>query len=171
MDLKKIAIVVLAFIIEIVFLSQELKFSSKSDFKQSDVSVKFEESKSYFISQKSVDKVLVCTTIEQFSSHKRFYNPIATIYDSNQTKTILSKYAKFFDKNSSLILWDGVRVVYFDKELTTSKLIYDTKKQAVVDSEKFILRAQSFEARGNHLYFDVKNNIIKAKDIKYSFKE
>ncbi len=169
MDLKKIAIVVLVFIVEVIFLSQDLKFSDTSDLKQSDVSVKFEESKSYFISQKSVDKVLVCSGIEQFSGYKRFYNPTATMYDGKQTKTILSKNAKYFDKNSTLVLWDEVKVVYFDKHLTTSKLIYDTKKQAVVDSEKFLLKSQSFNAVGNHLYFDVKNNIIKAKDIKYRF--
>jgi len=113
---------------------------------------------------------LVCSSIEQFPDYKRFFNPVATIYDENQTKTILSKYAKFFDKNSTLVLWDSVRVVYFDKELITSRLIYDTKKQAVVDSEKFLLKSQSFNAVGNHLYFDVKNNIIKAKNIEYRFK-
>ncbi len=171
MDLKKIAIVVLAFIIEIVFLSQDLKFSDASDLKQSDISVEFENSKSYFISVKGIEKVLISSKIEQFPKYKRFYNPVATFYDENQTKTILSKNAKFFDENSTLALWDGVRIVYLDKELTTSKLIYNTKKQAVVDSEKFLLESQSFNAIGNHLYFDVKNNIIKAKDIKYSFKE
>ncbi len=170
MDLKKFILVVLAFVIEIIFLSQDLKFSDNSDLKQDDISVKFEESKSYFISSQGIDKVLICKKIEQFPTYKKFYNPVATIYDKNNTKTILSKNAKFFDKNSTLVLWDNVKVIYFDKHLTTSKIIYDAKKQVVLDSEKFFLKSKSFDATGSHLYFDVKNNIIKAKNVKYRFK-
>jgi len=171
LDLKKVFIIVGALLIEFFFLSKELKFSFTQKLNQNDISVEFVKSNSYFITNQGIDRVLIAQKIDQYSGYKVFYKPVVTIYDENFTKTIVANQAKYTDKSGVLELEKNVKVVYMGKKLETSKLLYDTKKQEVFDSAKFKLTSKKFTAFGNHLYFDVKNNIIKSKEINFKFKE
>ena len=171
MDLKKVSILILALIVEIVFLSQDLKYSQKDGINDSDISIEFRNSQSYFITKDGINKKLIAKKIQQRSNEKLFFKPKAVFFDGDFTKVVTSDFAKYIDRTSVLQLEKNVKVMYRNGILTTSKLLYDSKKEVVFDSDKFKLVTSEFTALGNHLYFDVKNNIIKAKDIKYTFKE
>ncbi len=167
MDLKKLAILILALIIEIIFLSKDLKYSDNSSLNSDDVSVEFVDSDSLFISTNGIDKRLITKKIQQKSDKKLFFKPKAIFYDGNFTKVVVSDFAKYSDRDFILELDKNVKILYKNEILTTNKLLYDSKKEVVFDSDKFKLESQKFTAFGNHLFFDIKNNIIKAKDIKY----
>jgi len=92
------------------------------------------------------------------------------MYDENITKTISAQKAKYTDKSAVLELEKDVKILYFGKRLETSKLFYNAKKQEVFDSAKFKLISENFTAYGKHLYFDVKNNIIRSKEINFNYR-
>ena len=171
MDLKKIFILFGILLVEFLFLSKDLKFSFDDKIKEEDIAIEFIDSKSYFITKEGVDKVLIANKIRQYKSYKEFEKPVATFYDESGDKVISSNIAKYTDKNSVVELSGDVNIIYQDKVLKTSKLFYNSKKQLVYDSQKFKLSASTFTAYGNHLYFDINKNLIKAKNIKFIIRE
>ena len=171
MDLKKIFILIGVLVVEFLFLSKDLKFSFDNNIKEEDIAIEFRDSRSYFITKDGVGKVLVANKIKQYKSYKEFEKPVATFYDNSGDKVISSNKAKYSDKNSIVELNGDVNIVYQGKVLKTSKLLYNSKKQLVYDSQKFNLSAPTFTAFGNHLYFDINKNLIKAKNIKFIIRE
>ncbi len=168
MDIRFLFLIVFAFIFEIFFLSKDLRFKdSKTSF--SNIDIEFVDSKTYTINKNRISTILVCDKIQQTKGKKLFFKPIATLYDTNITKTIMSDNAVLDDKTEIIKLDNNVKILYLFKKLTTNMLIYDLKKSIITDSKHFTLVSNNINATGNHLYFDTKNNIIKAKDIKYKF--
>ena len=170
MDIRLVILIIFSFIFEIFFLSKDLRFK-ENPISIKDVEVEFINSKTYDISSDRISNLLVTQKIEQSKNKKIFYNPVATMYDNNITKTIISKKATLFDKTNIIKLENSVKIVYLDKQLSTDMIEYDLTNKTVTDSDKFTLKSNSFIANGNHLYFDTKHNIIKSKDIKYIFYE
>ncbi len=171
MDLKKIFLIIVTFVLELIFLSKDLRFNNNETFKSSNVDVEFVDSKSYFISDEGISKILIAKKIQQFPHYKIFTNPIATIYGKKFTKVIVANFAKYQDSNSKLELKNNIKILYQDKKLKTSWLLYDSKKEVILDSKKFTILSKNMKVEGNHLYFDIKDNIIKAKNIDYKFKQ
>jgi len=167
-DIRFVFLIIFAFILEIFFLSKELSFKT-NDIVPNKVDVEFIHSKTIEIDTQKVNNILICDKIQQLKDKKLFFKPIATLYDRNITKTIISKEAELFDKTNILELKRDVKIVYLNKRLSTNFLKYSLKDSTVLDSDRFILNSDEGVAEGNHLYFDTKKSIIKAKDINYTF--
>jgi len=165
-DIKLIALLIFSFVFELFFLSKDLSFKD-NPISIDKVDVEFQNSKTYTITKEKIESVLVCDKIQQLKSKKLFFKPIATLYDENLTKIIVAKQAVLVDKTQLLTLKKNVKVIYSDKILTTQKILYKLPTATVIDSDAFTLKSPSLLAKGDHLFFDTKHSIIKAKNINY----
>jgi len=161
---------IFSLVVEVYFLSKDLRYTHNST-SLNKIDIEFTNSKTYTITQEKIQNILVADKIQQLKTKKIFINPIATIYDTNITKTIISKKAILDDKTSKIKLLHDVHIVYLDKTLNTQMLLYDIKSEKVIDSANFLLTSDDIQAKGVHLFFDTKKNILKAKKIQYNFKQ
>jgi len=164
--IRFLVLLIFVFVFELFFLSKELRFKSQ-EISVEKTDIEFISSKTYDIDTKRVNSVLICDKIQQKKSKKIFFNPIATLYDDNITKTVFSKSAILEDKTKILTLKDNINIIYLDKRLYCNSLDYNISNSCVIDSSPFILKSKNLLAKGEHLYFDTKNSIIKAKNINY----
>ena len=167
MGLKGVGLFIVALLIEIFFLSQDLHFKN-NNISLNKIDIEFQNSKTFQIDKNNINTILVCDKIQQLKGYKLFYKPIATIYDTNLTKTIIANFARLDDKTNILTLKDNIKIIYHDKILKTNLLVYNTKTKIVTDSQPFIINSKNFNAKGNHLYFDTNFNIMKASNITYN---
>jgi LPS export ABC transporter protein LptC len=169
-DIRYLFLIIFAFVFELFFLSKDLRFK-ESPISVKNVDIEFLNSKTYDISKEKINNLLICKKIQQITDKKIFFSPVATLFDTNITKTIVAKDATLFDKTNILKLQKNVKIIYQDKHLQTDMIKYNLTNFTVIDSDKFIIKSNNFIAKGNHLYFDTKKSIIKAKNIKYNFYE
>jgi len=168
-DIKLIFLLIFAFVFELFFLSKDLRFKDQG-ISVEKTDIEFVSSKTYNIDKDGISTVLICDKIQQKKTKKIFFKPIATLYDNNITKTIVANKAVLFDKSNIVVLRKDVNILYLDKQLSCDMLKYNLKKESVIDSSPFVLKSPEILAKGNHLYFDTKNSIIKAKHINYKIK-
>jgi len=168
LDIRFIVLIIFAFIFEIFFLSKELRFKD-NPISVKKVDIEFLNSQTYEIDKTKVHSILVCSKIQQVDNKKIFFNPVATLFDENITKNIISKEATLNDKTNILVLHHDINIIYSDKKLSTDMLKYNIKDAIITDSSNFTIKSENIVAKGDHLYFDTKNSIIKATDIDYKF--
>ncbi len=165
--MKLLFIILIFFIVETFFLSTDLKFNSDKKIDINDIQIEFKDSKSYFISSKYIDKMLIADKIQQGKGFKIFFKPVLTFYDGNKSKTIVCNKAFLNEYKNILSLEENINIAYDSYLLKSRKILYDIKKEIIIDSQKFNLIGKNIDAKGDHLYFDIKNSIIKAKSIEY----
>lgn len=173
MAVKFVFLALFALLIEIIFLSQELKYMFTSNQNSSDLQIEFTNSKSTIITTTGITKELTASKIEQYPKYKLFFNPNMKIYDKNSTKKITAKNAKLLDKEKLLKLKNDVVIITNTTKFNSNELNYDINKEIATNSSPYTLTTKDSSGSGKNLYFDIKNNIIKSNKIKYklNFKE
>jgi len=171
--LKFVFLALFALLVEIIFLSQELQYMFIDKNSNDNIQIEFTNSKSTIITKTGITKELTASKTEQYPSYKLFFDPILTIYNTNNTKKISSKNAKFWDKENILELKNSVNILTKDTTFSSNDLNYSLTTQIATNNSTYTLNSKEYKGSGSSLYFDIKNNIIRSKKINYNlnFKE
>jgi len=164
--IRYIVLMIFAFVFELFFLSKELKFKD-NPLSVEKIDIEFKNSKTYDMDSTRINSILICDKIQQKGEKKTFIKPVATLFDENITKSIISKKALLDDKSDIITLKEDINIIYNDKKLSTQMLKYDISNSTVIDSSAFKIVAGDILAKGEHLFFDTKKSILKAKNIDY----
>lgn len=168
MALKFIFLAIFALVLEIIFLSQELKYLFTTKNLNNNLQIEFTNSKSTIITKTGITKELTASKIDQYPAYKLFFNPLLKIYDINDTKILSAKNAKLTDKLNILELKNDVTIFSKDSTFKSDDLNYSIDNEIATNSSIYYLKTKNTEGSGKNLYFDIKNNIIKSNKINYN---
>ena len=168
MALKFIFLAIFALLLEIIFLSQELKYLFTTKNLNNNLQIEFTNSKSTIITKTGITKELTASKIDQYPTYKLFFNPLLKIYDINDTKILSAKNAKLTDKLNILELKNDVTIFSKDSTFKSDDLNYSIDNEIATNSSIYYLKTKNTEGSGKNLYFDIKNNIIKSNKINYN---
>jgi len=166
--LKFIFLAIFALLLEIIFLSQELKYLFTTKNLNNNLQIEFTNSKSTIITKTGITKELTASKIDQYPAYKLFFNPLLKIYDINDTKILSAKNAKLTDKLNILELKNDVTIFSKDSTFKSDDLNYSIDNEIATNSSIYYLKTKNTEGSGKNLYFDIKNNIIKSNKINYN---